>query len=70
MRFQGQRLRLRFEPATEGGDAFLAEHLAADAAVPAALTDAGVIDRIVPAEGAVTIEKTLPPPETNRATPL
>jgi len=63
IRFQGQHLRLTFEAATEGGDAFLAEHLAAEAAVPAALTDAGVIDRIAITETGVTLEKTLPPPE-------
>ena len=63
IRFEGRSLRLTFAPATEGGDAFLAEHLAADAAVPAALTDAGAIDRIVPAGAGVTLEKTLPPRE-------
>jgi len=61
IRFEGQHLRLTFEPATEGGGAFLAEHLAAEAAVPAALTDAGVIDRIGPAGAGVTIEKAFPP---------
>lgn len=56
-----RRLRLVFEPQAEGGDAFLAEHLGADAAVPAALTDAGVIDRVAGSGDGVVLEKTLPP---------
>ena len=63
IRFQGQDLRLTFEAAAEGGDAFLAEHLASEAAVPAALTDAGVIDRIASTDAAVILEKALPPRE-------
>jgi DNA-binding response OmpR family regulator len=56
-----QRLRLEFRSAVEGGDAFLAEHLAAEASVPAAFTDSGVIDRLTTEGGAVVLEKVFPP---------
>jgi DNA-binding response OmpR family regulator len=64
IRFEGQHLHLAFEAATDSGGAFLAEHLAPDAAVPAALTDAGVIDRLVTSDAGVTLEKALPPRKT------
>lgn len=55
------RLRLSFEPATAEGGAFVAEHLDAEAAVPAALVDAGIVDRITPADGRVVFETAMPP---------
>jgi len=61
MDLDGRRLRLAFAPLSEGGDAFLAEHLDAEAAVPAALVDAGVVDRIVSEGGGVVLEKVLAP---------
>lgn len=56
-----ERLRLVFLPSADGGDGFLAEHLDAEAAVPAAFTDAGVIDRILPEGHGVVLEKALAP---------
>ncbi|MBE3069407.1 MAG: response regulator, partial [Planctomycetes bacterium] len=56
-----ERLRLAFEPASAEGGAFLTEHLDAEAAVPAALVDAGVVDRITPADGRVVLETAVPP---------
>ena len=56
-----ERLRLAFEPATDDGGAFLAEHLDAEAAVPAALVDAGIVDRITPEDGRVVFETAVPP---------
>ena len=57
-----QRMLLKFRPTTEEGNNFLAEHLDAEAAVPAALTDAGVIDNLTTVNGEVILEKILPPP--------
>jgi DNA-binding response OmpR family regulator len=61
----GSRLQLRFQVAGEGSGAFLAEHLGAESAVPAAFTDAGVIDRVTESEGEVVLEKVLPPAAEN-----
>ncbi|HUU09393.1 MAG TPA: response regulator transcription factor [Phycisphaerae bacterium] len=61
---ESQMLRLTFEPQAAGGDAFLAEHLADEAAVPAALIDAGVIDRVRQVDSGVVFEKALAPPES------
>ncbi len=61
MDLDADRLRLTFAAAA-GAEAFLTEYLDADAAVPAMLTDAGVIDRILPAGDRVVIEKLLHPP--------
>ncbi|MBM4019922.1 MAG: response regulator [Planctomycetes bacterium] len=55
-----QRMCLKFRAAGEGGNAFLAQHLDAESAVPAAMTDAGMIDSITPADGEVVLEKLLP----------
>ena len=57
-----QRMLLKFTPIAESGNAFLAEHLDAEAAVPAALTDAGMIDSLAAVNGEVVLEKILPPP--------
>jgi DNA-binding response OmpR family regulator len=56
-----ERMKLIFTPATEGGEAFLAEHLDAEAQAPSALVDAGVIDRTTRQGAAVVLEKVLPP---------
>ncbi|MCX5655729.1 MAG: response regulator [Planctomycetota bacterium] len=57
-----QRMLLKFRPIAESGEAFLLEHLDPEAAVPAALTDAGIIDSLTTVNGEVVLEKTLPPP--------
>jgi len=57
-----QRMLLKFTPIAESGNAFLAEHLDAEAAVPAALTDAGMIDSLATVNGEVVLEKILLPP--------
>jgi DNA-binding response OmpR family regulator len=57
-----ERMLLKFAPVTESGGAFLAEHLDAEAAVPAALADAGMIDNLATVSGEVILEKVLPPP--------
>ena len=57
-----QRLVLAFRAAAEGGEAFLAEHLDAEASIPAGFTDAGVIDRMSRQDGQVVLEKMLAPP--------
>ncbi len=61
----GERLQLRFRRAAEGGDAFIAQHLDAEAAVPAGFTDAGIIDRVFREDAEVVLEKVIPPPEPN-----
>jgi DNA-binding response OmpR family regulator len=63
MTLDADRVRLTFEPLAEGAEAFLAEHLDADAVVPSALVDAGAIDRAVPQGGGVMMEKVLRPQE-------
>jgi hypothetical protein len=57
-----ERLLLKFKAAADGGDAFLAEHLDAEASVPSGFTDAGVIDRLERRDGDVVLEKVFPPP--------
>jgi DNA-binding response OmpR family regulator len=57
----GERLQLRFQAIAEGGEAFLAQHLDAEAAVPASFTDAGIIDRVRRDGAEVVIEKAIPP---------
>jgi DNA-binding response OmpR family regulator len=57
-----ERLVLKFRPAAEGGDAFLAAQLGAESAVPSSFTDAGVIDRLSLTNGEVVLEKAFPPP--------
>ena len=59
----GERLQLKFRAVGEGGDAFLAEHLDAEASVPAAFTDAGIIDRVSRDGAEIVLEKMIPPPE-------
>lgn len=59
----GDRLRLAFQPATERGREFLAEHLAEGAAVPTALRDAGLVDRFLHEGDSAIVEKQLPPPQ-------
>ena len=63
MTLDENRVRLTFAPLAEGADAFLAEHLDADAVVPSALVDAGAIDRAVPQGDRVMMEKVLRPQE-------
>ena len=58
-----ERLQLRFQPLAEGADGFLTQHLAADAAVPAGFTDAGLIDHVTQEGGQVILEKLLAPPQ-------
>lgn len=58
-----ERLRLLFQPACEGAQPFLDEHLDADATIPSLFTDAGVIDRVTKENGMVVFEKSLPPPD-------
>jgi CheY-like chemotaxis protein len=55
-----ERMTLTFRP-TGTSDAFLPEHLDAEAAVPSRLTDAGIIDRISRTDAGVVFEKSLPP---------
>jgi len=57
-----QRMLLKFRAVAESGHAFLAEHLDAEAAVPASLTDAGIIDNLTVIDSEVVLEKILPPP--------
>jgi DNA-binding response OmpR family regulator len=57
-----QRMLLKFRAIAESGNAFLAEHLDAEAAVPASLTDAGIIDSLTIVNSEVLLEKILPPP--------
>ena len=57
-----QRMLLKFRAIAESGHAFLAEHLDAEAAVPASLTDAGIIDNLTVIDSEVVLEKILPPP--------
>jgi CheY-like chemotaxis protein len=59
-----QRMLLKFRPIAESGFAFLAEHLDAEAAVPAMLTDAGMIDSLATVNSEVLLEKILPPPSS------
>jgi len=61
MDFSSQRLRLALEPTAEDGKAFLAEHLDAEAGLPASFIDAGVIDTVTARDGRVVMEKVLPP---------
>jgi DNA-binding response OmpR family regulator len=56
-----QRMLLKFRPVAEDGNLFLAQYLDAEAAVPAALTDAGVIDNLTTINGEIILEKILPP---------
>jgi DNA-binding response OmpR family regulator len=56
-----QRLRLVFQASRPDGQEFLAQYLAAEGRVPAEFTDAGIIDRVVAENGAVTLEKSLAP---------
>ncbi len=53
------RCRLAFDPLADRAGAFLAEHLRPDAGAPAALLDAGAIDRAEPEGDGVVLEKTL-----------
>ena len=56
-----QRLRLAFGAATEGGDQFLATHLAPEAARPAGFPDAGILDRVYGETADGILEKALAP---------
>jgi len=62
MDLNGQRMRLSFTPSCEEGAALVAELLDAEAAVPSALVDAGMIDTVAAEGGTVVMEKVLPPP--------
>jgi DNA-binding response OmpR family regulator len=61
MNLSATHLRLALEPAAEDGKAFLAEHLDAEASVPASFIDAGIIDTVTAQDGRVVLEKALPP---------
>ena len=57
-----QRMLLKFRAVAESGAAFLTKYLDADSAVPASLTDAGMIDSLATINNEVVLEKILPPP--------
>jgi len=56
-----ERLHLALEPISDEGKAFLAQHLDAEAAVPASFIDAGVIDTVTPDGDRVVLAKALGP---------
>ena len=63
MTVDADRVRVTFEPLAGGAEALLAEHLGPDAAVPAALVDAGAIDGVQREGERVVMEKALRPRE-------
>ena len=56
------RLQLKFRGTVAEADPFLAEHLDPEASMPAAFTDAGLIDRITRDGGEIVLEKAFAPP--------